>query len=122
MKLDLEKVGGNVIRGFANGRILVGAEIVSTPLIVTIDRLVLDWSPPAVEQLGFADFQPVLELEPEVILLGTGERQRFPPLAVTTAILRLGIGIEIMNTAAACRTYNVLVSELRRVAAALFIH
>ena len=63
----------------------------------------------------------MLELEPEVILLGTGERQRFPPLALTTAILRLGIGIEVMNTAAACRTYNVLASELRRVAAALFI-
>jgi uncharacterized protein len=60
-------------------------------------------------------------MEPEVILLGTGSLQRQPPPALTTAVLRLGVGIEVMTTAAACRTYNVLVAEYRRVAAALFI-
>ena len=122
MKLDLDRTGGNLIRGFAGGRILIGADIIRAPVIVTIDRIIHDWSPSAVEKLGVVDFQPVLALEPDVILLGTGERQRFPSMTLITAILRLGVGLEIMDTAAACRTYNVLAAEYRRVAAALFIH
>ena len=121
MKLDLDKSSGNFIRGFAGGQVLVGSEVFSSPVIITIDRIIADWSPPDVGQLSLADFTRVLELEPEVILLGTGERQRFPPLALTTAILSQGIGIEVMTTAAACRTFNVLASEFRKVAAVLFM-
>jgi uncharacterized protein len=121
VKLDLDKSGGNLIRGFAGGAILIGAERFTGPVIVAVDRIVRDWTPPAVEQLALADLAPVLELGPEVILLGTGASQRFPAPAVTTGILRQGVGIEIMNTAAACRTYNVLASEYRRVVAALFV-
>ena len=122
MKLDLDKGSGNLIRGFVGGQILIGENAIRSPVIVTIDQIIENWSPPAVEQLALADFERVLALEPEVILLGTGERQRFPSIALITAILRLGVGLEIMNTAAACRTYNVLASEYRRVAAVLFVH
>ncbi|CAG0942921.1 hypothetical protein GPROT2_01916 [Gammaproteobacteria bacterium] len=121
MKLDPDITGGHLVRGFTGNAILVGAESFSRPLILTVDRIIRDWDPPAVEQLADADFAAILALEPEVILLGTGARQRFPNPNVTTTILRQGIGIEIMNTAAACRTYNILAGEYRRVAAALFV-
>lgn len=121
MKLDLDKSEGNLIRGFADGQILSGGRVFRDPVIISMDRIITDWSPPPIEELALADLQVALELEPEVILLGTGSAQRYPPVTMTTAILRLGVGIEIMNTAAACRTFNVLASEYRRVAAALFI-
>ncbi len=121
MKLDLDKGNGNFIRGFAGGVILVGQESFTQPFVLSIERIIRYWSPPAVEELTEADFAAALTLEPEVILLGTGARQRFPPTSITTAILRRGIGIEIMNTGAACRTYNILAAEHRRVAAALFV-
>lgn len=121
MKLDREHSPGHLIRGFAAGRILIGSETFSSPLIVTAERIIADWSPPGVPQLSLADLQRVLDLDPDVILLGTGSRQLFPPATLTTEILRQGVGLEIMNTGAACRTFNVLASEYRRVAAALFI-
>jgi uncharacterized protein len=121
MKLDRDKSGGNLIRGFSGDEILIGTEVIRQPVIVTVDTIIRDWSPAAVEDLSLADLRPALELEPELILLGTGERQCFPSMALVCAVLRMGVGLEIMNTAAACRTYNVLVSEYRRVAAALFI-
>lgn len=121
MKLERERGEGNLIRGLADGAILVGDERLGQPFILTIDEIIRDWQPPAVEDLSARDFEAILALEPEVILLGTGTRQRFPPAQTTTSILRRGVGIEVMDTPAACRTYNVLAGEYRRVAAALFI-
>ena len=121
MKLDRDNTAGNLIRGFADGQLLIGSQIFRKPVIITIDRIIADWSPPAPASLALGDLQAVLDLEPEVILLGTGLQQRFPPPQLTSAILGRGIGIEVMTTAAACRTYNVLAAEFRRVAAALFI-
>ena len=121
MKLDRENSAGNLIRGCANGQVLVGSQAFEFPVIITIDRIVQDWTPAQCTVLTLDDLQPVLDLEPEVILLGTGSRQRFPPAMVTAAVLGRGIGIEVMDTAAACRTYNVLASEFRRVALALLI-
>jgi uncharacterized protein len=121
MKLDRDKSGGNLIRGFSGDAILIGADAIRQPVIITVDTIIRDWSPPAVDKLALADLQPVLDLEPEIILLGTGERQCLPPMSLTSAILHRGVGLEVMTTVAACRTYNVLVSEYRRVAAVLFI-
>lgn len=121
MKLDLDNTGGNFIRGFSGREVLVGSEAFTRPLIVTAERIIADWSPPAVAELTPVNLAPVLALEPELILLGTGARQLFPSVALTADILGRGIGFEVMDTAAACRTYNVLASEYRRVAAALFI-
>jgi len=121
VKLELDRGEGHLIRGCSGSTILVGNESFTRPLILTIDHIIRDWQPPAVEALAPADFAAVLALEPEVILLGTGARQRFPPPAMAAAILRQGIGLEVMDTPAACRTYNVLAAEYRRVAAALFV-
>lgn len=121
MKLDLDRNSGNLIRSFAGDQVLVGNAIFREPVIVSMASIIADWAPPPVESLSLTDLQAAIDLEPEVILLGTGPTQLRPPAATVTAILRLGVGIEIMNTAAACRTYNVLATEYRRVVAALFI-
>ena len=85
------------------------------------DLLVEDWAVSAVGQLGVDDLAPALEQNPAVFILGTGERQVFPPAAVMAACLTRGIGIEVMDNAAAARTYNVLAGEGRRVVVAFLL-
>jgi uncharacterized protein len=68
-----------------------------------------------------AHFEAITDLEPEIVLLGTGSRQRFPRPSLLRSLLARGVGVEIMNTAAACRTYNIIMLEGRRVAAALLL-
>jgi uncharacterized protein len=87
-------------------------------LLVCPDRPVAAWPVSGFAALRSEDFQALAALEPEVVLLGTGERQRFVSPALTGALSRLRIGVECMTTAAACRTYNILMAEGRRVVAA----
>jgi uncharacterized protein len=82
---------------------------------------VLDWTVAAADALTPADLAPVLALGVDVVLLATGERQRFPSPAVYAAAAARGVGLEVMDTGAACRTYNVLVGEDRAVALALVL-
>ena len=121
MKLDRENTTGNLVRRFTGREIHVAGQVFQQPVIVTLERLISDWSPPPVTRLALPDLQIALDLGPEVILLGTGARQVFPPPDLTAAVLRQGIGLEVMDTAAACRTFNVLATELRRVVALLYI-
>ena len=121
MQLELEKGFGNTIRSFSRGLLTINNEDVECNVIVSADRIIKDWAPPSVSELSIADLEPVLALDPEVILLGTGETQAFPDGRLMTQIMRRGVGVEIMTTAAACRTYNVLMAEQRRVVAALLI-
>lgn len=90
-------------------------------LIVTRDAVIDAWKPPRAEELTIDDFEELLGHAPEVVLLGTGERQRLPPPALYAAFAARGIGLEVMDNRAACRTYNVLLSELREVALALML-
>lgn len=80
-----------------------------------------DWAVPAFEALTEAALQPLLSESPEVVLIGTGLRQRFPAASVLRGLVAAGIGWEVMDTAAACRTYNILAGEGRRVVAALIV-
>ena len=121
MQLDLEKGSGILIRSFSEGRLHVNDQIIDTNVILTSDEIIADWSPASLENLSIADFELALARSPEVILLGTGLKQRFPNMQLITEVVRQGIGFEIMNTAAACRTFNVLASEQRQVVAALFL-
>lgn len=121
MQLDREQGGGNFIRGFAGGEVHVGGRVLDRPFIVSADRIIDDWAAPPVAELAPAHLAPAVALDPEVILLGTGARQVFPPPALLRAMLGRGIGLEVMDTAAACRTFNVLVSEYRRVVAVIFV-
>ena len=121
MQLDLEKGGGILIRSFSEGKLYVNDQIIDNNVMLTSDQIIADWSPTSLENLSIADFELALERSPEVILLGTGLKQRFPNMHLITEIVRQGIGFEVMNTAAACRTFNVLASEQRQVVAALFL-
>jgi uncharacterized protein len=87
-------------------------------LVLAPDQPVSGWSAASFDALRAEDFEPLLSLRPEVVLLGTGDRQRFPHPRLTRKLADAKIGVEVMNTAAACRTYNILMSEGRRVVAA----
>lgn len=122
MKIQLEQGSGqNAIRSYAPGRITVNQEVYAASLVVMPDRLITDWRPRAFTDLTAADIEMVAALEPEVVLLGTGAQLRFPPPSLTRSLVVAQIGFEIMDTGAACRTYNVLMAEGRRVAAALLV-
>lgn len=86
--------------------------------IVAPNQLVEDWPATASEALVPADLEPVLALQPAVVILGSGARLVFPPAAVMAACLSRGIGLEVMDNGAAARTYNLLAMEGRRVVAA----
>jgi uncharacterized protein len=122
MKFTRELSGNvNIVRAYQSGSVRIGEQIMSSSCLFSADRLVADWPPRSVNELQAAHFDAALAWEPEIILLGTGARQEFPERAIYAAILARGIGFEVMDTGAACRTYNVLVSEDRRVAAGLIL-
>jgi uncharacterized protein len=121
MQLDLEKGNGLVIQSFRLGEIRINDAIITNNIIITADEILGEWSPPPIAEIGIVDFELPLEQGPEVILFGTGMTQQFPAGILTTDILRRGIGFEVMDTGAACRTFNVLRSEQRRVVAALLL-
>jgi uncharacterized protein len=121
MQLDLEKSSGLVIRSFSTGEIHINDQIVTSHILLTANEIIGEWAPPPIEELSIADFRLLLDHEPEVILFGTGPVQCFPTGALTTDILRQNVGFEVMDTSAACRTFNVLASERRRVVAALLV-
>jgi uncharacterized protein len=122
MKFNLEQPAAiNVVRGYGPGTIRIGERTFSRSLIVTATRIIEDWRPLGIPDLKVTDLDPLLELRPEVLLIGSGTRQVFPDRATLAALYSAGLGFEIMDTGAACRTFNVLVAEGREVAAALIV-
>ena len=90
-------------------------------LVVTRNAILESWRPPGPESLSIEDFTELLALKPQVVLLGTGNRQRLPPPALYADFAARGIGLEVMDNRAACRTFNLLLSEYRDVAVALML-
>jgi len=90
-------------------------------VVVTGERLLRDWGPQRFEDLGQEHMAELMALEPEIILLGTGERARFPHARLLAMAAERRIGVEVMDIAAACRTFNILSAEGRKVAAALLM-
>jgi uncharacterized protein len=122
MKLTLESSSRvNLVRAYSRAGLRIGEEIVRSSCIVSADRLITDWPPVRFEALTPQDLAAVFELHPEVVLLGTGERQRFPPAGIRAPFSTRGVGLEVMDLGAACRTYNILVQEERRAVAVLFL-
>jgi uncharacterized protein len=121
MQLELERNSGNFVRAFSEGVLQVGDRVFDRPVLISIDRIIETWAPPSPPDMTLGDLAMAIELAPEVIVLGTGARQCFPPATLFSEVLGLGIGLEVMDTRAACRTYNILVSEYRRVVAALLL-
>jgi uncharacterized protein len=110
----------NTITGYGDGYVQVNNQRHQSSLIVMADT-VQPWSAQEFAGLKEEDFEKLKALAPEIVLLGTGPTQRFPHPRLTAALAQAGIGVEVMDLRAACRTYNILAAEERRVAAALLL-
>jgi len=120
MKLQLTRPTGtgNLITGYGDDHVLVNGARHDVSLVVTAEAVV-PWEAVTFEALAQAHFEALAALAPDLVLLGTGPRLRFPAAALTAPLVQAGIGLEVMDLRAACRTFNVLRAEERRVAAAL---
>jgi len=122
MKFTRELSGNvNVVRAYQRDSVRIGDRTLTQSCLFNAGQLIDSWPPRSVAELTAAHFDAALVWEPEIVLLGTGTRQEFPAREIYAALLARGIGFEVMDTGAACRTYNVLVSEDRRVAAGLIL-
>lgn len=122
MKLHLSQFSGqNAFTGYGPDFVLVNQQRYERSLIVMADRLLDSWQPRSVDALTAADFELLASLGVDIVLLGTGPSLRFPAPALVRLLPERGIGLEVMDSFAAARTYNILLAEGRRVAAALLL-
>jgi uncharacterized protein len=112
---------GHFIEGYGEGRIVVDGRGYAESLIVSPERIIPSWGPASAADLREDHLTPLLELSPQVVVIGTGQRQVFPDPRLYFSLVAQGVGVEIMDTGAACRTYNILMAEGRRVAAGLIM-
>jgi len=111
----------NLIRSHTTGALVIGDQTYTSNLILSPSQIMPDWAVASTEFLTIEQLKDALAMKPGILLLGTGELQTFPDPELMAAVMGLGIGLEVMDTAAACRTYNILASENRPVVAALII-
>ncbi len=122
MKFQPDTIAGvNLVTRQEPGRVWVGATLFQHSLLVPWQGAVLPWAAATPEDLTAAHFEQLAALQPELVIFGSGARLRFVAPALLQSLMALRIGVETMDTPAACRTYNVLVSEHRRVLAALLL-
>ena len=122
MKLHLTTAENNyLITGYAKSYVEVNKQRYTQNLVIMSDKLILDWSATDFANLTEAHFAQILAIKPEVVLLGTGEKHQFLHPKIIQKLTQNNIPLECMTTAAACRTYNILMSEGRNVAAALLV-
>ena len=121
MKLQPDRFDVQAITGYGPGWVGVGTERYTQSLVVSSQGDLFDWGATRFEELDAGHFQRLAELKAEVVIFGSGARIRFPRGAWLRPLVDHGVGVETMDTAAACRTYNVLAQEGRRVAVALLL-
>lgn len=124
MKISRESLPGEVryaVRGYGDEGIRINDAVYTASLILAPDHLDPEWQPRPIADWEPADLDPLLALEPEILLIGSGEHIHLLGTVFQAHALRHGVGIEVMDTPAACRTFNVLTSEERRVVAGLII-
>ena len=115
-----DPAGFNRFTGYGEGYVSVNGERFEGSLIVFPEMPVVAWEA-SFDTLESADFNVILEASPEILILGTGKKQRFPSPFLFRPLYEAGIGVEIMDSSAAARTYNILVGEGRKIAAALIL-
>ena len=111
----------HVIRAYDKGIIRINDTEYQSSLVVSNETLIPDWPPATLAALTAEHIDTLLQLKPEIIILGTGDVHQFPAAALFAEVYRQRIGVEIMSTEAACRTYNILTAEERNVVAGLII-
>ena len=122
MKFEQDNPAGrNTFTGYGEGYVEVNRQRHGSSVVVSADRVITDWPARSIEGLTADHFAAVMALAPEILLLGTGARFAFPAPALLAPLRQAGIGVEVMDTPAACRTYNILLGEGRNVVAALVV-
>lgn len=122
MKLHLNtSITQKIFTAHGEGYVTVSRERFEHPIVVTPEQVLTDWQPQGFDALDETHFAYFLALKPEILLLGTGAQQRFAHPRLYHALSAAGIGVECMSTAAACRTYNILMAEDRKVVAAILL-
>jgi uncharacterized protein len=109
------------ITRYSADAVWVNDQPLASSFIISPQTLIRDWRPQSFQALQVTDLETLFGLEAEVIIIGSGSRQQLPPPDIWKALAQHGVGFEIMGTDAACRTYNVLLGEARRIAAAFFV-
>ena len=120
MRFAQDSFASNSIRAYSDGEISINDKLINHSVIITPD-LVERWEPRHIEELTAEHCRQLGELNPEVVIIGTGKTLTFPPAQLTVGLQSQGIGVEIMAHDAACRTFNILLAEDRRVIAALIM-
>lgn len=122
MKIEREQAEGrNMFTGYGAGYVEVNRARYSRSLVVSAETLVTDWPLESIDQLAADHFAAILGMKPEIVLLGTGTAFVFPDPALLAPLRNARVGVEVMDTTAACRTYNILLGEGRNVVAALIV-
>jgi uncharacterized protein len=121
VKFHLDAATGNVVTGCGPGWVRVGGDEYRENIVLTPQRVAPGFAPGGFDALQAQDFAALLANSPEIVLLGTGSTQRFLRPSVTAPLHDANVGLEVMDTRAACRTYNILVAEGRAVTAALIV-
>ncbi len=112
---------GYVITAYGDDSVSVNGKIFEQSLILANTAFSENWGVSAIDQLAAEHIEQVLSFNPELIIIGTGNKLVFPPVEIYSAIIKRGIGVDFMDTQAACRTYNILMSEGRGVVAGLIL-
>ena len=122
MQLHLDRVHGiNFISAVGPGEVRIADRTFRDSMIVSAREIVPDWPATTIDQIDERSMAPILAMGPEIILLGTGDSVEFPDRKLMAGIMARRVGLEVMDTAAACRTFNILVGEDRQVVAALLM-
>jgi len=112
---------GYVITAYGDNTVSVNGKVFEHSLILANTEFSENWGLAAIEQLAADHIEQVLSFDPELIIIGTGDKLVFPPVEIYSAIIKRGIGVDFMDTHAACRTYNILMGEGRGVVAGLIL-
>lgn len=121
MKVAQDPVSAVTVRHVEHGAITIGDEVIRENVVLLRDQVLRGWKVKDPSTVTIVDLEDALVHQPEIILFGTGWLNCLPPRELVFALARRGIGLEAMDTPAACRTFNILVSEERNVAALLIV-
>jgi uncharacterized protein len=121
MKLQPDRIETQSVTAYGPGWVAIQGEKITHSVLITSAGVCLDWQCQCFEDLGQAHFAQLAELDVELVIFGSGERLRFPQPEWQVGLMQRRVGLETMDTQAACRTYNILAGEGRKVAAALLI-
>ena len=112
---------GYFITSYEPKKLMVNGRTISSRIIIAPDQLIEDWSIESIDELSSNHTDDIIQFKPELVLIGTGNKLTFPDVATYSTLINMGIGVDVMDTGAACRTYNILSGEGRRVVAGLIL-